>query len=404
MVEPDVAFLKAGFYGPQGSGKTRTAIELALGMIRWIQERGGAIRPAIVFNDTEGGAGYVQPICAAAGVKLYVDRTRAFGDLLTNLRRAPDVADIVITDSVTHYWRELVDAYNTRKRLKFLRIQDWGPLKEQWARYTTAFLDSPLHQIMCGRAANVFEDAEEEDDNRPGETAWKAHRVGTKMAAEGETGYEPGLLIEMTRVLFDEGGQYRRVATVLKDRFDLLDGKAFTFGSGDKPGFVFECFRPHVEKLKLGGVQGTMAATDSQALFDDDGGQHGPSFAQIARQREIALEELEGIVAQFVPGSSPKERQLKMHVFQATFGTTSWSALQSWPPQQLRDVRGLLGHLLDYALQHDPPDTHPQAVADWLAAERDVYLVAQADARKAAQAAEQQPVLFGDGDGRPPTS
>lgn len=109
VTQPQTAFLKMGIFGFQGAGKTRTATEVAIGLHQHIKSRKG-----VVFIDTETGSDFMLPLFRKAGIRLYVDKTRSFMELCRNLDEAPQAADIVIIDSVTHFWRELVKAYKTQ--------------------------------------------------------------------------------------------------------------------------------------------------------------------------------------------------------------------------------------------------------------------------------------------------
>jgi hypothetical protein len=356
------AYLKAGLFGFQGSGKTRTATELAFGLHRHIKSAKG-----VVFIDTETGSDFMIPRFKEAGIELHVDKTRAFADLLRDLEEAPKVADIVIIDSITHFWREWVAAYKLKNRRRFIKIQDWGPLKEEWSRYSTLYVNSKLHIIMCGRAGNVFEDVvegEDADDNGVRKQDWKAVKVGTKMAAETETGYEPSLLIEMTKEFIHDGGKYIRRANVIKERFGVIDSKSFAFSAEDKPGFVFECFRPHIDLLNLGGDhRGFDAERTSASLLNDEGQTRA---AERARIKDVALEEIEGLFGRYLPGQDAKSKKLKLEVFQATCGTTSWKAITSMDADRTRQARYEIERLLKRIEANAEMLTDPNEFPAWL--------------------------------------
>ena len=65
------------------------------------------------------------------------------------------------------------------------------PLKAMWREFTDRYVNSKLHVIMRGRAGYIWDDVEDEEGVK------ELKKVGTKMKAEVETGYEPSLLIEM---------------------------------------------------------------------------------------------------------------------------------------------------------------------------------------------------------------
>lgn len=378
--EVGAAALKAGLYGPQGSGKSRTAAELAIGLHQHI----GSTKP-VAFIDSEQGSDFLLERFQRQGIKLAVDKTRSFQDMTRDLQQAlGGFADIVIVDSISHFWRELMRSYLEANRRKFMRIQDWGPLKKTWDEgYTRLYLDSPLHIIMCGRSANIFEDVEDDEEDGGAKPGWKARKVGTKMSAEGETGYEPHLLVEMTRQYGEGDGTYTRVATVVKERFGILDGKSFTFTEGDKDGYVFQCFKPHIARLAIGGTHRPISAGSSAGMFTGN----GAAYAAIQQRRVVELELIEGLVTRYMPGTGPKDRSLKMAIYEAAFGTTSWAAIQNMDPAVLRDTRPLLQHLMQRAIE-TPPEGSPDAQMAVIVVWRDEWRTAF-EAARAAEAARE---------------
>src|SRR5262249_46551097 len=152
---------KAGFLGFQKSGKTYTAVTLAIGVRAFFKLKG----PIAMF-DTEGGSEYVAPrIKREAGVALVGARSRSFDDMVRfGHECVKDGVAVAIVDSVTHTWRELCEAYlkqvNERRaqiakerRWTFrpqrsLEFQDWGTVKGIWNdRWTELYMNSPLHLI-----------------------------------------------------------------------------------------------------------------------------------------------------------------------------------------------------------------------------------------------------------------
>src|ERR1700741_714551 len=85
--ESTSAYLKAGFLGGPGSGKTYTATKLAIGISKLINEKQlkEAGRP-IFFIDSETGSDYVTPTIHAEGLEIYSAKTRAFVDLLEGIK------------------------------------------------------------------------------------------------------------------------------------------------------------------------------------------------------------------------------------------------------------------------------------------------------------------------------
>src|SRR3990172_3567218 len=185
------AYLKAGIFGFAGSGKTFTATSIAINLHDYIK----STKP-IGFLDTETGFDYMLPRFQKANIEPEVGKTRAFSDLISALDIAENRYDILIIDSLSHFWTELCRAYVRTKKdgTKFIRIQDWGPLKDQWSGFSDRYVASKLHIIWCARAANVFEDIEDvEASHQSGKSQFKAIKVGTKARSETESAYEPSL-------------------------------------------------------------------------------------------------------------------------------------------------------------------------------------------------------------------
>jgi hypothetical protein len=154
---PEMAYLKLGIYGEAGSGKTFTSSRVAIGLAAFIKSK----KP-VGFADTETGSDFVAPAFKAVGLGLIVAKTRAFADLLGIIDEAAGVCDILIIDSVTHFWNELIDAYLKKNEKKRLTLRDWQPLKQTWREFTDRFVNSKLHIILCGRSADKWEEVEEE--------------------------------------------------------------------------------------------------------------------------------------------------------------------------------------------------------------------------------------------------
>ena len=141
----EMAYAKVGVMGFAGSGKTRTATEMAIGLHKMI----GSSKP-VAFLDTETGSDFVLPLYKKAGVKLLVAKAKTFPALMEFMQEAQTAADIAIIDSITHIWKEIQQSYldkinedrkkkNLRKIYK-LEFQHWNAIKPQWGKFTDLFL------------------------------------------------------------------------------------------------------------------------------------------------------------------------------------------------------------------------------------------------------------------------
>jgi len=253
--KPEMAYLKLGIYGEAGSGKTFTSSKVAIGLHEHIK----ADKP-VAFADTETGSDFVMPIFKKAKIDLLVAKTRAFADLLTVVDEAEKNCSVLIVDSITHFWNELLDSYQKKHQISRITLRHWIPLKQTWREFTDRFVNSGIHIIMAGRSAYIWDDVEDEEGVK------ELKKTGTKMRAETEMGYEPSLLVEMetVRTSARAGANWIHRAWVIKDRFDVIDGKHF-----DNPGF--ESFLPHIESLNLGGKHRAIDKDrDSRGIFKED--------------------------------------------------------------------------------------------------------------------------------------
>lgn len=299
------AFLKMGVYGDAKSGKTYTASLIALGLHKLINSE----KP-IAFFDTETGSEYVLPtLYQPQGIKLISCKSRSFSDLLTVHKEcASGMADILIVDSISHVWAEIQAAYKLKNKTDYIEMQDWAPIKQNWAAFTDDYLNSKLHIIVCGRSKDMYE----QQINDKG----KAQQVvvGTRMATEKNLAYEPSLLIEMEKVLDKKTGFITPRAWVLGDRFSQIDGKVF-----DKPNF--ETFMPHIGMLNIGGDhQGVDTAASSQNLFSTDN--EGNRY-EYNKKKAIALEKIEAEMDLRYPSRTDAGKQKRLNVCKDIFGTFS---------------------------------------------------------------------------------
>lgn len=297
------AFLKAGILGFGGSGKTRTATEIAVGLCHYTNTKKAA------FFDTESGSDYIIPRFKDAGLELYTHKGRAFKDLCDFIREA-EQSEItaLIVDSVSHVWRELQDSYKKRVKRNNLYMQDWGILKGQWQEFTDLYLNSKLHIILLGRAGYEYEHEENEATGKK-----EMIKVGTKMKVEGEMAYEPSLLIEMEGLKQPNGKIINR-AIILKDRADLMNGKTIDFPK-------FQDFLPVIQFLNIGGDHlGIDTKRNSEELFDSP----DRSYEERKRKHSILLEQLQEIlVLQGLDGSSAQAKKDRTELLIKYFGSSS---------------------------------------------------------------------------------
>ena len=328
---------KVGIFGLQGSGKSTLAILLGIGLIKTFHPG-----MTIAYHDTENGSDFLKPLCDMEGVPLLVRKSKCFADAAATLHEAARRnCAVFIEDSITGDWDELTESFKKKKGISKLELYHWGQLKPQWnEEWVVPMLNSPLHVITCGRAGDVWEERDLEDGSS------KSMKVGTKMRAEGQFGYEPSLLIEMRTIqnATDGKGKRRRnagrilhVADVLKDRARFLNGKTFewpdinTYKAGDWKKY-FDTFAPHFNFLNIGGKHVAVNAADSQNLFDGNG---NADYYKRKQEMQIVLEEIEGTLVAIWPGTDNKSKKFKAMAIYTLFGTRSWEKVTTLPIGEL---------------------------------------------------------------------
>jgi len=323
--ENTTAKLKMGLMGFQGSGKTHTMTSTAIGLVLLMRELGlpEGNKP-IAFMDTETGSDWVRPRIEKAGIKLLTAKTRAFTDLLQIIDEAEANASILLVDSATHIWREFVASYLRAKKRSSIRFDDWNFLKgeEGWQRFTDRFVNSNLHFIFAGRAGYEYDFSTDEDTGKK-----TLEKTGIKMKAEGETGYEPNLLVLMERVMDLATKSDQHVAHVIKDRSTFLDGKEI-------PDPTFESFMPHIQCLNLGGKQlGIDTTRSSQSSIPKDAPRDRKRI-----ERDIVIDEIADLLLRHdASGTSAAAQKKRSELLSTHMGTASKTAIEE--TMQLFDLR-----------------------------------------------------------------
>lgn len=314
-------FFKAAFQGFAGSGKTHTAATVAIGLHKKI----GSKKPVVIF-DTERASKFLKPLFSEAGIEVLVREARSLADLQKTMDFMDQGgSDILLIDSLSHVWENVLASYMGRKNRSRLEFQDWGVIKPMWKKeFSDRFVNGEYHAIFTGRAG--YEYANEVNDETGKREVYKS---GIKMKVEGETAYEPDMLVNMERfedILTDKKEVYRE-ATIIKDRSRLLDGKTFKNPS-------FENFEPAIDALLDNPVPRdafTAPEGDTAAMFHTE-----EDTIKWRRERDKAVEELEGLLNRIWPGSTGKDRTERLDVLDTVFQTTSMTAIGEMKIDELR--------------------------------------------------------------------
>jgi hypothetical protein len=331
----EVGHLKAGFLGFQGTGKTYTATDLAIGT----RAHFGLDGP-IGFLDTEASAQYIVPrVLKATGKRPIGAQTRSLSDAIDFLIQCVEKGvSVAIIDSVTHLWREVCNSFVFQRNEARIRMnrptdnriefQEWKCIKDKWAVFADLYLNSPIHAIISGRAGYEY-DYEDRDD----ETGKKdLVKTGIKMKTEGEFGFEPSLVVQMERIDTGERGKptgrYVRRATIIKDRFDVLDGMEC-----DNPTFDF--FRPYVALLTP-GAHVTVDTTMQTYMGVDENG--SVEWQREKKARTIAFENLSGLLLREWPGQGSSEKLARQEICWRLLGTRSITEVENTSAAKLKDA------------------------------------------------------------------
>jgi hypothetical protein len=177
---------------PPGSGKTFTALLLAEGLAK-VTRRSASPTSTPSTAPTSTASRADRGRCTRRR-STSTRSTRARSPRVSSAVAAlkPEEYGVVIIDSITHLWEAARAAYDGRQtRVGTIPMQAWGKIKKPYKDLMAFLLSSPMHVIICGRQGVEYETDEETDELKA---------VGVKMKAEGETPYEPHILIRMEAI------------------------------------------------------------------------------------------------------------------------------------------------------------------------------------------------------------
>ncbi len=312
-------YFKAAFEGFAGSGKTYTTAQIAIGLYKRI----GSTKPIVIF-DTEKAAKFLKAIFAKEGIDVLVRESRSLADLKeTMTRMRQGASDLLIIDSISHVWEDFLKSYAEKVRRTRLEFQDWGVIKPTWkSEFSDHFVRDPYHIIMTGRAGYEYENEINKDTGKR-----EIYKSGVKMKVEGETAYEPDLLVLMERMQEMDGGSIKKVvrqAVVIKDRSTVIDGKTF-----ENP--TYKDFAPAIDvMLEAPEKLETAAERDAGTLFRTE-----EEKFEWKQQKKRWLEEIENYLVSVWPGQAADQKKLKIDAINYAFQTMSWTVVESLRPEEL---------------------------------------------------------------------
>jgi hypothetical protein len=259
-------------YGSAGSGKTFTALLLAEGLAHHAKRR-------VAVLDTEtGSAFYSQHVPSRRphpeAFDFDVLYTRSVTEALTALHDLdPQMYGIVVIDSISHLWDACRNAYNGKlTRHGGIPLHAWAAIKKPYRDLMNLLLSMPVHVIICGRQGIDYG-----EDEGTGELK----QVGFRLRAEGETAYEPDVLVRMEA---HKAGRRQAVAIlghVEKDRTGVLAGATIEWPTYEK-----------IAKPLLGllGTKQAPVPTDDEVALQDAEGLERREQERVRRSGEVATE------------------------------------------------------------------------------------------------------------------
>lgn len=313
-------YLKIAAQGFAGSGKTFTLAQLAIGLHKKIR----STKPIVIF-DTEESSKFLIPFFTKNKIQAVNKRSRSLADLKETFRRCREgYSDILIIDSISHVWENFLEAYKQKKNRSRLEFQDWGIIKPAWKNeFSDPFVRDQYHVLMTGRAGYEYETEINEETKKR-----EIYKSGVKMKVEGETAYEPDILLYMERFehILDDNKDIYRQATILKDRSTLIDGKVFK-----NP--TFKDFLPAINVILNDAVEeNSQPEIDASSLFKNEEDKRA-----WFKRRDIALENLQGILTEAFPGQSAAEKKHKQTALFTAYNTYSWVEVSEMKPNVIED-------------------------------------------------------------------
>jgi hypothetical protein len=267
------AALKLGLYGPAGSGKTFTSLLIAEGLARHTGQR-------VAVCDIEYGTAFYgqhvpQRACHPAAFDFDVLHTKSITEALAAVRGLdPAAYGVLVVDSISHLWDACRNAFTGKlTKAGTIPLHAWGAIKKPYKEMLHLLLASPLHVLLCGRQGIDYS-----EDEASGELK----SLGFRMRAEGETAYEPDVLLRLESRRPAKNKPAVPVAYVEKDRTGVLAGRTIAW-----PAFA------NVAEPLLGLLGPTQAAPPC----DDEVARHDAEA--LARQELDRQERSATLVAEY---------------------------------------------------------------------------------------------------------
>lgn len=234
-VENNQKYLKTVIFGDTGTGKTTLGERIAIGLCENSKTK------KVLVVDTEGGIDFFAKNFEEQGINCFttdkkIDTTKVF---VENLNIAISLRpDVILVDSITHVGELYQQEYVNSKPAKESLV-NWGIAKRMWnLEVAVPLKEAKCHIIICGRETSGMNIEKKEVNGQTKTTI--DYSNPTKVRAGFDIDFELNLLIN-TETAKVEGKQVR-IARILKDRSNKIDGQEFQ-------NATFEDIKPHLEGL-----------------------------------------------------------------------------------------------------------------------------------------------------------
>jgi AAA domain len=188
-------------------------------------------RRVAVLDTEQGAAFYSQAVARRtahpAAFDFDVLNSRSITEALSALHALdPATHGVVIIDSISHLWDACRNAYTGKlTRQGGIPLHAWATIKKPYREMMTLLLSLPIHVIFCGRQGIDYG-----EDEGTGELK----QLGFRLRAEGETGYEPDILVRLESHKANRKAPASILAHVEKDRTGILGGSTIEWPNFEK--------------------------------------------------------------------------------------------------------------------------------------------------------------------------
>lgn len=367
-----IAHAKVMIFGPTGSGKTTLAAQIIKGLVEKYK-----LGEKVYGYDTERRLKAVQnKIFSPAGLSLNLVESRSLQDAFEFMQMCSEDGVPGLMDNTTHVWQYCMENYlhhvNEARRKQYgdrariqkrLYLNDWQELKPEWNRkFDTPFVSLKAHIVQVCRDKNVFSEFEEEKGNKKSRSIQQA---GTAPRIEGNSAFEPYLIIETVQDYNEEFGKksgaskYVFKAVVVKDNFGPLTGKEFVDPK-------FSDFLPSFDALDIGESANAYDLSGQDENFKELEDVDGSTLGN-HQKRKIYLDNIKDVLIRIFPGTGEKDKAKKSTVLKALAGESGWSKWESMHLNRLefyqtvvQELERLYSAYLDITSSVDPKDQTPE--------------------------------------------